>query len=159
MIHYLMYVNDEGDITQIRIAKGINPANRAVDPVVGQYCIHYMEALEDIGAFHSLNYWNYDTQQWQTRLDRPNKHAVWKAGAWTWDAQILLEDIRTERNYRLARCDWTAVNDNPLSETQKTEAVNYRTALRNLTDNITMEDIDSVDSTPWPSPPSFLLPA
>lgn len=156
MIHYLMYVDTHGDISQIRIAKGVNPTDRAVDPEVGQYCVHYMEALNDPGAFHSLKFWNYETEQWNDRPERPNKHAVWEAGAWTWNSDTLLEEIRVERNNRLAFCDWTIANDSPLSDSQKTEARNYRTALRNLPNTITIADIDSVKNTPWPTVPSFL---
>ena len=156
MIHYLMYVDTHGDISQIRIAKGINPTDRAVDPEVGQYCVHYMEALSDIGAFHASKVWNYTTEQWDTRALRPNYHAVWENGAWTWNVHTLLQDIRVERNNRLAFCDWTIANDSPLSDSQKTEATTYRTALRNLPSSITIADIDSVENTPWPAIPSFL---
>ena len=125
MINYLIYIDDEGDISQIRLAKGDDPVDREIDPVVGQYCIHYMELLEDPGAFHSLNFWNYATEAWQSRLERPNKHAVWNSGAWTWSDAALLEDIRAERNIRLNQCDWTLVTDSPLTDSQKTEAATY----------------------------------
>jgi hypothetical protein len=151
-----MYIDTHGDISQIRIAKGVNPTDRAVDPEVGQYCVHYMEALSDIGAFHASKVWNYTTEQWDTRALRPNYHAVWENGAWTWNVHTLLQDIRTERNNRLAFCDWTIANDSPLSDSQKTEATTYRTALRNLPSSITIADIDSVENTPWPAIPSFL---
>lgn len=157
MIHYLMYIDTHGDISQIRIAKGVNPTDRAVDPEVGQYCVHYMEALSDIGAFHASKVWNYTTEQWDTRALRPNYHAVWENGAWTWNVHTLLQDIRVERNNRLALCDWTIANDSPLSDSQKTEATTYRTALRNLPSSITIADIDSVENTPWPTIPSFLV--
>ena len=156
MIHYLMYVDTHGDISQIRIAKGVNPTDRAVDPEVGQYCVHYMEALSDIGAFHASKVWNYTTEQWDTRALRPNYHAVWENGAWTWNVHTLLQDIRVERNNRLAFCDWTIANDSPLNDSQKTEVTTYRTALRNLPSSITIADIDSVENTPWPALPSFL---
>ena len=156
MINYLIYIDDEGDISQIRLAKGDDPVDREIDPVVGQYCIHYMELLEDPGVFHSLNFWNYATEAWQSRLERPNKHAVWNSGAWTWSDAALLEDIRAERNIRLNQCDWTLVTDSPLTDSQKTEAATYRTALRRLTSSITIAEIDSVANTPWPTPPSFL---
>jgi hypothetical protein len=152
-----MYIDTHGNISQIRIAKGVNPTDRAVDPEVGQYCVHYMEALSDIGAFHASKVWNYTTEQWDTRALRPNYHAVWENGAWTWNVHTLLQDIRVERNNRLALCDWTIANDSPLSDSQKTEATTYRTALRNLPSSITIADIDSVENTPWPTIPSFLV--
>ena len=156
MIHYLMYINTHGDITEIRLAKGVNPTDRAIDAEVGLYCVHYMSALEDVGTFHSLKAWNYSTSQWDDRTVRPNKYAVWEEGAWTWNAHSLLEDIRKERSYLLMLSDWTISSDSPLSESQQTEARNYRVALRNLPASITIADIDSVANTPWPTKPSFL---
>ncbi len=156
MIHYLMYVDEHGDISQIRVAKGYNPTDRAVDPEVGQYCAHYMEALNDPGGFHRSKVWNYTTEEWDTRPLRPNKHAVWKNGAWTWNEDVLLKEIRDERNRRLFLCDWAVVSDSPLSDSQKAEATNYRTALRNLPSTITIAEIDSVENTPWPTAPPFL---
>jgi len=157
MIHYLMYVNTEGDISQIRVAKGANnPTDRAMDLSVGQYCVHYTEALADVGSFHALTVWNYTTEQWDTRTPRPNKHAIWNCGEWTWDSQLLLSEIRRERNIRLSACDWAISNDSPLNEAQITEVTTYRTSLRDLTSSITIADIDSVDNTPWPVLPSFL---
>ena len=156
MIHYLMYIDTEGDIVQIRIAKGVNPANKEIDAEVGLYCVHHMDPLEDISIFHNLKAWNYTTEAWEDRTTRPNRHAIWQGGAWTWASAKLLDDIRKERGTRLALTDWAIVADSPLSDSQKADAMTYRTALRNLPSTITIANIDSVEDTPWPAVPSFL---
>ena len=52
------------------------------------------------------------------------------------DAQSILtglpNTIRKERDNLLAKCDWTQVNDSPLSTEQKTAWATYRQALRNV---------------------------
>lgn len=58
-------------------------------------------------------------------------------------------DVRSERNSKLAACDWTVLADSPLSTSKKTEWKTYRTALR---------DISSASGFPftmsWPTEPS-----
>jgi hypothetical protein len=40
--------------------------------------------------------------------------------------------LKTERNRKLAECDWTQLLDNGLSEEKKAEWLEYRQALRDL---------------------------
>ncbi len=156
MIHYLIHVDTEGDIKQIRIAKGYNPADREIDSTVGLYCIHYMEALSDVGGWHETHAWNFDTSEWVTRDKRPNPRAYWEGGQWKWNPHKLLEDIKHARVYRLAYTDWAVLPDSPLTDSQKEEAKTYRASLRDFPANINIADINSVDNAPWPTCPSFL---
>ena len=48
------------------------------------------------------------------------------------DFTEIWNEIRDKRNRRLQGCDWTQYPDSPLSDTKKTEWVNYRQALREL---------------------------
>ncbi len=41
--------------------------------------------------------------------------------------------VRTDRDRKLAACDWTVLTDSPLTTAKKTEWKTYRTALRNIT--------------------------
>jgi len=56
--------------------------------------------------------------------------------------------VRTQRDNKLAACDWTVLTDSPLTTAKKTEWKTYRQALR---------DITSGDNFPhsitWPSQP------
>ena len=58
-------------------------------------------------------------------------------------------DVRSERDAKLAACDWTVLTDSPLTTAKKTEWKTYRTALR---------DITAADGFPhtmsWPTEPS-----
>ena len=40
--------------------------------------------------------------------------------------------VRTDRDRKLAACDWTVLTDSPLTTAKKTEWKTYRTALRNI---------------------------
>ena len=55
--------------------------------------------------------------------------------------------VRDLRNRKLDTCDWTAVSDNQLSESQRTAWATYRQALRDIP---TQADPDNVT---WPTPP------
>lgn len=84
----------------------------------------------------------------------PNRHAVWNHDSlsWEWDHELLLKDVRTERNRRLILCDWTQGLDVPFSESQLQEWRDYRQALRNLPDNV--GEISSIQEVNWPTTPS-----
>lgn len=45
------------------------------------------------------------------------------------------EDLRAERNRRLAESDWTQLADCPLDTMEKLQYLNYRQALRDLPEN------------------------
>lgn len=60
----------------------------------------------------------------------------------------LLAGLRSERNARLAACDWTQLFDAPLTNEQKDLWAVYRQALRDLPDNT--EDPANPD---WPVAP------
>ena len=57
--------------------------------------------------------------------------------------------LRTERNARLAACDWTQMPDSPLSQAARASWSDYRQSLRDLPENAT----DPTQVT-WPVSPS-----
>ncbi len=155
MIHYLIYVDDHGDIRFIKPAKGDNNPAEGVG-ADGLNCRHLMEPLADAGNFMSTKCWSYSANAWISRQAKPNRHASWVNGTWTWDSDLLLDDIRKERNKLIFQSDWTIFSDSPLTEAQQTEAQTYRTALRDLPASLDMSAISSIDDVTWPSVPSFL---
>ena len=155
MIHYLIYVNNHGDIRMIKPAKGDNNPAEGVG-ADGLNCRHLMEPLADAGNFMSTKCWSYSANAWISRAEKPNRHAAWVDGTWTWDTDLLLADIRKERNKRIFQSDWTVFSDSPLTDSQKTEARTYRTALRDLPGTLNMSSISSVDEVTWPAAPDFI---
>lgn len=75
------------------------------------------------------------TAEEQTQFDaRRASNAAWR-----------VEDLRTERNRRLAETDYWAYQDTP---TMTQAQIDYRQALRDITDNAT-----SLDDVTWPEKP------
>lgn len=64
-----------------------------------------------------------------TLVADPTKVAAKEAQAWT--------TLRTDRNARLAACDWTQLQDAHLSAEKKSAWADYRQALRDLPDTVT----------------------
>jgi len=57
-------------------------------------------------------------------------------------------NVRTERDQKLAACDWTVLTDSPLATAKKTEWKTYRQALRDITSGD-----DFPHNITWPSQP------
>ena len=72
----------------------------------------------------------------------------------SWDATLVLMDIRRERDGKLAGSDWTQLSDTNLTAEQKAEAVDYRRALRDITNGL--DNPVNAAAVDWPTPPSFL---
>ena len=71
---------------------------------------------------------------------------------WTvWDANTKLSSIRLQRNYLLSQTDWTALNDVPLSPSEKTAYENYRQQLRDFPDVVNVNL--PIEQIIWPSKP------
>jgi hypothetical protein len=71
------------------------------------------------------------------------------------DTDGYWEELRSLRDQKLIRSDWTQISDSPLSEQKKEEWSIYRQALRELPENITEPKPLVLDlSHPnWPVPP------
>ena len=105
------------------------------------------------------NYWySLDTNQFvKVKSERPNDYAYYVIAteSWSWPAESVLADIRRRRNSLLTRSDWTQLSDTNLTAEQKAEAVDYRRALRDMT-NALPDNPVTADAVDWPTPPDFL---
>jgi len=61
------------------------------------------------------------------------------------------EAVRQDRNQKLARSDWTQVDDTPLTNDQKIAWATYRQQLRDITDHQNFPFLSEGD---WPSEPA-----
>jgi hypothetical protein len=57
------------------------------------------------------------------------------------------DHVRSDRNRKLDGCDWTAVDDNVLSDSKRAEWQTYRQGLRDITSQ------GDPDNVTWPTPP------
>ena len=62
--------------------------------------------------------------------------------------------LRTERNRLLQQSDWTQLQDAHLSAEKKSAWADYRQALRDLPDEVTLTSPQDLDAVTWPTPPS-----
>jgi hypothetical protein len=76
----------------------------------------------------------------------------WDASLWRWVRVLTIagmwQEVRHERNRRLAACDWTQMPDVDLRNAESWQA--YRQALRDITGQ---SDPNAIQ---WPDPPSAL---
>ena len=56
-------------------------------------------------------------------------------------AEIAMIRLRSERNFLLRESDWTQFNDSPLTAEKKAEWALYRQALRDLTQNVNINNV------------------
>jgi hypothetical protein len=57
-------------------------------------------------------------------------------------------EVRRVRNFMLARCDWTRLDDNALTEVQKTAWAIYRQDLRDLPESAAIPEEIELPSEP-----------
>lgn len=60
-----------------------------------------------------------------------------------------MDQIRFQRDQKLAESDWTQLSDSPLSSTVKTAWATYRQALRDITTTY-----PNPEDVVWPTPPN-----
>ena len=66
---------------------------------------------------------------------------TWNDGAF----DRAMADLRQRRNQLLAETDWSVLPDVPLTSSQKSTMMNYRSDLRNITNGLeTVEDVNAV---------------
>ncbi len=66
---------------------------------------------------------------------------IWNDGAF----DRAMADLRQRRNQLLAETDWSVLTDVPLTPTEKSIMINYRSDLRNITQGLeTVEDVEAV---------------
>ena len=155
--------NKGGKIVGIQLAVGEYPAEGHLADSGGLYIVYILEANfpeEACKDFHYFitNYWFNLTDQTFVKVEseQPNEYAVYDPTTkeWSWDAALVLMDIRRERDGKLGRSDWTQLSDTNLTAEQKAEAVEYRRALRDITINI--GNPVTADAVDWPTVPDFL---
>lgn len=96
-------------------------------------------------------WWDFSAGAWVEKPSAPHPRAVWDAKHKVWRQvaqEIQWQEVRELRNSLLARSDWTALPDTPLSADQRGLWMAYRQALRDVTDQADPFNIV------WPEPPA-----
>jgi hypothetical protein len=99
--------------------------------------------LQDDGNGAYIKEWNLDIPKpTLEQLEQYNVQA---------DLYVAMETLRAKRNKALVDSDWTILNDVPLNPAMRSAWMNYRTLLRNITDNLTT--VEDVKAVTLPIPP------
>ena len=75
-------------------------------------------------------------------------YSSWTGEAWEYNADLKAGHVRSDRDRRLADCDWTQLPDSPLDETAQAAWVAYRQALRDVP-----AQAGFPDNVTWPEQP------
>ncbi len=119
--------------------------------------IYDLEGLE-VSEYISTRVWSDDAYAFVPVPRRPNPIADWdwSTEQWVWDSEVILNEIRTERNRILMQSDWALMPDSPLSDEQKEEMRAYRKALRDFPSTLDMTQVMSPqDVEDWPVHPAL----
>jgi len=139
------FTNNYGEVVQI-ISPGSDGAYGDGE-VVGDFTARHISSEEDPRHFMQYKYWN---DGWQTRESRPGAFYVWE-GSWVFESNSFLSAVRSDRNAKLYRSDWTVLPDAPITEAEQAAWLNYRQALRDFPSTITTET--TLEELAWPTAP------
>ena len=103
-----------------------------------------LEAHELPGLYNAhevLRDWYWQDGSWVIRGAHPSKFHFWNVDkrVWELDEDQLRAHYKILRDAALKDTDWTQLPDSPLSDDQKKAFAEYRSALRNMTDNQYLE--------------------
>jgi len=74
---------------------------------------------------------------------------AWLAGAF----DRAISNLRSKRNKLLAESDYIILADSPIASVKKSEFMNYRTALRNLTQGL--DTVEKINNVAYPLKPQI----
>jgi hypothetical protein len=99
--------------------------------------------------------WYYDSDPdrgWSWRPERPSEFHEWKNKLWVVNLELLWLRIRTQRDTKLLKSDWTQIPDAPITEAKRIEWQIYRQALRDVPNN--NSTVEFMADVVWPTPPA-----
>ena len=87
------------------------------------------------------------------KTTKPSQYHVFNYTSKQWEADTArcLVLLRRERDGLLAKCDWTQITDNQLSDSKKTEWATYRQQLRDLPSSYS--NLSNLADVTWPTAP------
>jgi hypothetical protein len=116
---------------------------------VGTETAHSFEYEESDTTVINEWYWRY---AWvKNKPARPGNYYYWDNYEWNLNTEALVTEMRSLRDYKLGRSDWTQVADSPLADTDKAAWATYRQALRDVPAN--NPNITDLDEVSWPTEP------
>ncbi len=140
-------VAENGEVVSV-----VHPSHDSMfseDQQVGTETAHSFAYEESDTTVINEWYWRY---AWvKNKPARPGNYYYWDNYEWNLNTEALVTEMRSLRDYKLGRSDWTQVADSPLSDTDKAAWATYRQALRDVPAN--HPNITDLDEVSWPTEP------
>jgi len=150
---------EDGVIVRTDMDNGLYPEDGHT--LVEGRIVHRIWDLEELSEMEFINtrVWEEDEERFIEVPPKPNGYATWNRSEsparWTWDTNIILDEIRYARNLRIAETDWMFVIDSPLTEEQQSLVLEYRQLLRDFPSTLDMSVVGSEDDVTWPTFPTL----
>lgn len=156
-LKYVAYVDIEsGRVVRCMLPQYNVPVNGDIVDEGKHKAVHLStETMPDISMAEFVETYWYDmvSDEFVHIGTPPNKFAVWdkESEGWTWDPELVLNQVRQQRDLLLKQTDWTQLPDSPLSDEMKSAWQEYRQTLRDITDGL--NNPSSVEDVDWPPLP------
>ena len=93
-----------------------------------------------------INEWYWRHAWEKNKPERPSNYYYWNNYEWNLNTEAIEAEVRSLRDYKLGRSDWTQFADSPLSDSKKADWASYRQALRYIPQQFpTDADYESVN--------------
>lgn len=150
-----LYNNEIINIAYPSLVEGNDPPEGLIDPTTNTSIV-YVDHLDGLPEYLYMATRFWDGGRIQIREARPNEFFYWDAPNWILNTSLYLDEVRRIRNGKLADCDWTQIEDAPISAEKKLEYQTYRQALRDMTIPIQENPqlYTKIEDAPWPTPPA-----
>lgn len=148
-----IYNNEIVNIAYPSLMEGADPVDGSI---VNNMSIVYVEDLEGLSEYNYMATRFWDGSGIRVRDRRPSEFFNWESHEWILNTSLYLEEVRRVRNSKLTECDWTQIEDAPISAEKKLEYQTYRQALRDMTIPIIENPqlYTKIEDAPWPTPPA-----
>jgi len=158
MVSHLAYVKPSGIINHITDVPSDMPENGSsfFDMTV-RYI--YTSEHQDIGfidsaQFMTTHWWKNNNWALMGNIPLNTTYYYFDAPSESWilDSNAVLAQVRNIRYLKISSCDWTQLDDVPITAEKKAEWSTYRQQLRDFPATVP-PTCDDPDSLVWPTPP------
>ena len=124
-----------------------------LDTKIKLYANREIDFLKDVILQDDSNGLGAYIKEWNLDIPKPTMEQLdaMEALVPAYEFKIALKQLREKRNQLLKDCDYTVLPDSVLTPAKKAEWMNYRTALRNITQGLTT--VEQINSLAFPVPP------
>lgn len=143
------FINSNGEVQNI-----MSPGSDS-DYIDGQVYGDYIAKLIDpeLDWGEVMTRYVFIEGTWVIRPEKPGPFYIGDGPTWRVNTELLQGSIKSMKRNRLIASDWTQLGDVPLTNQEKQLWIQYRQAVRDISD-IIPAGVDNLDYITWPTPPT-----